>query len=262
MAISRNIYKGERHSGILKAALSEASVSLFIHCAANTNVEQCEEFPDKCYQDNYLWPELLASLCDSLGIKFVFISSTGIYGLGKKTAYDDMDEVNPTTVHHRSKWLAEQAVDRGMSDYLIIRTGWLFGGPWDSPNNFVANRIREAQEEPEFIKSDSSQFGCPTYVDDVTVSIFKLLSLGAKGTFNCVNEGYASRFEYVSKILELANLPIKITAVDGKSFNRKAKVSWNEMADNNKLKVLTDHVMPDWQKSLELYLSLHRNRWS
>lgn len=259
--LSKNAYRDEWQRETIKEELRNATVSVCIHCAANTNVEQCEEFPENCYRDNCALTEFLATECQSLGIKFVFISSTGIYGLGKKSPYIEVDEINPTTVHHKAKWHAEQAIGRIISNHLIIRTGWLFGGCWDSPKNFVANRIREAQKEPVCIKSDESQFGCPTYADDVTSCIFKLLSLDANGTFNCVNEGSASRYEYVKAILEISKSKAIVVPVDGEFFDRKAKVSWNEMAKNKRLIDMTNASLPYWRQSLEIYLMKHRDQW-
>jgi dTDP-4-dehydrorhamnose reductase len=236
--------------------------NIFIHCAANTNVEYCEKFPMECYRDNVLLTELISNACRISQVKLVFISSTGVYGDYQDLPYVEYDDVKPTTIHHRSKWLGENAIRSTLNEHLIIRTGWLFGGEWDMTKNFVANRIREATESNGIITSDISQTGCPTYVVDLAEVILSLLNTGWAGTFNCVNTGKASRYEYVSKIIELSGENVKVKPVDGLAFSRLAKVSKNETAVNSKLTEIGFFAMPKWEDSLFRYISTLQNQAS
>ena len=51
-----------------------------VHAGANTDVEACESDWEKCYRDNTLLTEILAIEASQAKCKFVYISSTGIYG--------------------------------------------------------------------------------------------------------------------------------------------------------------------------------------
>lgn len=262
LALPKTLYRNEHKTNLLKKTLNNSGIDILIHCAANTNVEHCEEFTNECYKDNYLLTKHLAEICEKLKIKLVFISSTGVYGKLKETPYIETDEVVPTTVHHRSKWLAEKAILKQKNiDYLIIRTGWLFGGNWHSAKNFVANRIKEALEATTCIKSNATQFGCPTYTDDVSRFLIKLIKINANGVFNCVNEGQASRFDYVSKIIEITGIETDVIPVNESIFNRRAKVSKNEMAYNTKLEALLGESLPSWKSSLESYIQSNMIHW-
>jgi dTDP-4-dehydrorhamnose reductase len=241
--------------------LTSYNVKVLIHCAANTNVEFCEDNKVQCYKDNVALTEKLALVCKIMQIKFVFISSTGVYGKYQDTPYIDYDDVNPTTIHHKSKVIAESVVSKLVSDYLIIRTGWLFGGSWDMSKNFVANRIKEAYCSEGYIKSDASQVGNPTFVDDLSSNIFNLIEKKYSGMFNCVNTGRASRFDYVTEIIKLSGLNVSVLPVDGTSFNRKAKVSHNESAINLKLDYFGINMMPCWKKSLAQYIESIRSEY-
>jgi len=227
-----------------------------IHTAANTNVEQCEKDPESCYKDNTLFTERLAIACQIANAKLVFISSVGIYGSEKfNTPYHEYDRVNPTTHHHNAKWLGEQAVSHYCKNSLILRVGWLFGGEISNPKNFVARRIEEAlNAEDKSISSNNEQLGVPTYVNDVVKMMHKLILSQQVGTFNLVNSGIATRYEYVSKIVLYAGLDVKVLPISQKHFNRIAKVSNNESAVNLKLEQLGYEKLPNWQKSLEEYI--------
>ncbi|MDE1223744.1 SDR family oxidoreductase [Vibrio aestuarianus] len=248
MKLSRNDIKIETELETLSKILLDLDCSVLIHCAANTNVEACEDDRLGCLRDNVVLTEKLAIACRLNDIKFVFISSTGIYGKYQDMAYCEYDAVVPTTIHHQSKWLAEKLIQNTVKDYLIIRTGWLFGGDWNMPKNFVANRIKEAISSQWCIQSDTSQNGNPTFVDDVARNIYELLVQNYSGTFNCVNHGSATRFEYVTEIIRLSGLNVSVLPIDGSAFKRKAKVSHNETAVNFKLAEFGLDKMPSWKK--------------
>ena len=62
-----------------------------------------------------------------MNIKLIYISSTGVYGNYQTDAYTEFDKVEPTTIHHDSKYQAELIIKQHLKDYVIIRTGWLYG---------------------------------------------------------------------------------------------------------------------------------------
>jgi dTDP-4-dehydrorhamnose reductase len=227
-----------------------------IHAAANTDVEKCEVEPDGCYADNFLLTELIAQAAAKAGVRTAFVSSTGIYGDWQDAPYREYDAVHPTTHHHRSKYLGEQAVLAAHGANLVVRTGWLFGGPTAKPKNFVARRIEEAQRaRAGFISSNREQRGVPCYSADVAQRIIELCQANAVGVYNCVNSGNASRLEYVQAIVELAGLQVEVRPSDAASFNRKAKVSRNEMAESWKSAALGWPALPLWRDSLARYLN-------
>ncbi|MDB4228473.1 NAD(P)-dependent oxidoreductase [Flavobacteriaceae bacterium] len=234
-----------------------------IHAAANTNVEACELDPQSCYKDNALLTERLAYAASEAKCKFIYISSTGIYGTEKiSEPYNEYDTVNPTTHHHQSKWLGEQAVNKYIKNSLILRTGWIFGGNPDNPKNFVARRIEEAlNSSSKQIQSNSQQIGVPTFVEDFAVKLYELLKNNEVGTFNIVNQGGSSRFEYVKKIIEVAALDVVVHPTNAGIFNRKAKVSNNESAIMLKIEQLGYDKLPFWQESLEKYINYNLSNW-
>jgi dTDP-4-dehydrorhamnose reductase len=224
------------------------------HFAANTDVEQCEIDPDACYRDNYLLTERLAQACVLAGCQMIFASSTGVYGSSQITPYREYDEARPTTHHHRSKLLAEQAVLRASDRNLVIRTGWLFGGPYAARKNFVARRMDELQRAQGPVHSNNQQVGNPTFTNDVARQISYLLEAQVSGVVNVVNEGSASRFQYVNRIAELMGSSVEVKSVQAASFVRKAQVSNNETACNWKMTQLALPAMPSWEASLALYM--------
>jgi dTDP-4-dehydrorhamnose reductase len=245
------------HEGLLQAArtLDMQRDDVLVHAAANTNVEACEREPEACYRDNLLLTEALSRRAARTGARLVFISSTGVYGRAKDTPYTEFDEALPTTHHHRSKWLAEQAVLGYCPDALVLRTGWLFGGQPDNPKNFVARRIDEARAATSgALQSNAVQRGNPTSTTDFVAQLWRLIEDEHSGVFNVVASGHASRCEYVAEIVRLAGLNVAVQPTSPGHFKRLAAVSDNETAENLKSRLLGLPEMPHWRDSLARYV--------
>ena len=230
-------------------------VSTVIHCAANTNLEFCETNPEQSFLDNVQATMNVFNAFKKLNPrgKFVFISSTGIYGSEVERPYTEDDVPVPTTVHHINKKEAEDFLISQKSEVLIIRTGWLFGGSVNHNKNFVYKRYLEASKSLELV-GDKSQFGNPTYVKDVVYQVIKMINMGCCGIYNCVNIGSVSRYDYVNEIISLFNLNTKLIPAPKSFFKRIAPVSKNEMAINKRLIDEEICIMNNWKDSLANYI--------
>ena len=228
---------------------------IIIHTAAFTDVDGCEKNKDKAYLVNTVGTMNLVKYCIDKNVLLVFISSTGIYGSANHSEqYNEFDFVNPASIHHKSKYEAEKIIERHLNKFLIIRTGWLFGGHKNHNKNFVYKRYLEAKSQNE-IYSDDSQIGNPTYTVDLVEQIKLLINCGHYGTFNCVNKAKnISRFDYVKKIIELFDLSTNLKSSSSDKFDRVAPVSKNESAINYKLDLLGINIMGDWELSLSKYI--------
>lgn len=237
--------------------LNYENPNIIIHTASYTNVEDCEINHDKAYKINVIGTQNLVNYCINKDILFIYISSTGVYGtLKQREPYNEFDEVNPTTIHHKSKYEAEEIVKNHLNKYLILRTGWLFGGDIKHNKNFVYKRYLEALDNKE-IFGDNSQIGNPTYINDFIRQIEVLIELNQYGIFNCVNKAYnTSRYDYVSKIIELFELNCNVKIGTENLFKRVAPVSKNESALNYKLDLISKNIMPNWYDSLKKYIDI------
>ena len=235
--------------------LYEEKPDVVIHTAAYTNVEECETNPDKTYLVNSVGTQNLVNYCTNKDILFIFVSSTGIYGTEKKDKpYNEFDNVNPATIHHKSKYEGERIVQSHLSRYLILRTGWLYGGDIKSNKNFVFKRYIEAKDN-DVIYSNNTQIGNPTYVLELVEQIKVLIENNLYGIYNCVNSAEnISRYNYVKKIVELFDAKCIVKVGNKNMFTRTAPVSDNESAINYKLDLIGLNVMCNWEIALENYI--------
>jgi dTDP-4-dehydrorhamnose reductase len=234
--------------------LQSEKPDIIIHTAAFTNVEACETEIDKAYLINTIGTQNLVNYALEHDVLFIYISSTGVYGKQKDNAYIEFDGVFPTTIHHKSKHEAEKIIQNHLSRYLILRTGWLYGGDKTHAKNYVYKRYLDLKDS-DVNYSVASQIGNPTYVKNLVKQIEVLISSNIYGLYNCVDHAEnISRYHYVKKIGELFELNCEVKKAPEGMYPRVAPVSHNESAVNYKLNLLGLDVMQEWDIALSEYI--------
>ncbi|MBS0588011.1 MAG: NAD(P)-dependent oxidoreductase [Proteobacteria bacterium] len=228
---------------------------ILIHTAAFTNVEKAEESPEDAFAINIYGTLNLLESIQMSNCLFIYISSTGIYGFAKeKMPYTEFDAVVPTTQYHRSKYEGELLIQRHAHRFLILRTGWLFGGDIHQRKNFVYRRYLEAKSKT-ILFADPIQRGNPTYVLDLSRQIEHLILNEVIGTYNCVSAEPVTRLEYIQEIISNLGLNCEVRSIEGNKFPRIAPVSSNESALNYGLDMRGLNIMPNWKSSLKMYIN-------
>jgi dTDP-4-dehydrorhamnose reductase len=238
------------------ALVARVAPSLVINCAADVDADGAERDISKAMAANGVLPGFVAEACQAAGALMVQVSSTGCYGAWKDTPFTEDDPAQPTTAHHRTKLIGERAVAAAASDHLIARVGWLYGGDASNPRNFVWRRLVEASTSSQ-LSSDDEQHGCPSNVADVARQLFVAIDAGVRGTINIVTQGSASRYEYVRRIIEAAQMPCEVKPAP--AFVRAAPVSHNETAINARLQERGLDIMPHWATAIDNYVAKLRS---
>ncbi len=97
-----------------------SKIDLIIHCAAMTNVNECEKDKKSCFLTNVIGTRNIVSLAKKLNAKLIYISTPSVFD-GLTGNYRENDPPNPKNYYSLSKLLGEEAVlsyDRG----FIVRT--------------------------------------------------------------------------------------------------------------------------------------------
>ena len=229
-----------------------------IHSAALTNVDLCEEDKDLAFSINVTGTKNMAIASGKIGAKIVYISSCGVYGNGKATPYSEEDDTNPLNYHHVTKLEGERMVIENNQKAIVVRPGWLFGGTTLHKKNFVEARRKEAQNTST-LSSAADKVGSPTYTYDLAKQIITLIENDVNGICNIVNEGCASRCEYVAEIIKLLNLNTMVQPVNSNEFPRKANMPNNECLENARLNKAGINQMRNWKEALKDYITTTYN---
>lgn len=231
-----------------------------LNCAALTDVDHCEETRHAYMvrKVNVEGPRNIAQASARYDCKVIQISSDQVFG-GEKPVpqpYFEDDPLEPLSAFGRSKMESEIAVRENASDYMIIRTGWLYGMEGD---NFVKTLLAMVlgKRKTKKVKVVADQFGAPTWTFRVAQQLGELIRADGKGTYHVTAEGYCSRLEAARFILDRLNVKVSLEPCTLAECRRKAKRPANCILENRVLKKQEINVMVDWQEDLGLFLDRH-----
>lgn len=248
----------------LESVFAEIEPWLVIHAAAFTNVDAAEAETEQAKAVNVTGSENIAFLCKKYKAKLVLISTDYVFD-GKKTIpYIESDIPNPINLYGYSKLAAEQVVSKHLSEYLIVRTSWLFGL---KGKNFVST-IKNKAIKDGALKVVDDQIGSPTYTVNLAQGLswlikqaFQLSSDQANyGIYHLSNSGQCSWYEFAQAILELSEIKAVIEPVDSDYIMRAAKRPAFSVLNKSRFEKFTGKKLCPWKEALSQYLLEEKNQ--
>jgi len=227
---------------------------VILNCAGFTDVNACETEDFLVRKINVEGPRNLAQGSARFNCRMIHISSDYVFSgqKGVPQPYFEDDPVDPISAYGRSKVESEVAIRENSPNYIIIRTGWLYGINGD---NFITSILVNAlKKPPKALKVIDLQVGSPTWTHRIALQIRELLNSDVKGTFHATSEGYCSRLEYVQYILKKLKIKVTVKPISMNKYPQAAKRPVNCILENRLLKKLGLNVMKDWQEDLDTYL--------
>ena len=219
-----------------------------IHCAAYTAVDKAEDEQGLCYLVNASATENIAQICKKIDAKMVYISTDYVFDGTKDGFYEVDDKPKPVNVYGRTKLLGEQAVQKILNKYFIIRISWVFG---EHGNNFVKTMLKLGKERKE-LNVVADQYGSPTYTADLAPLLIEMIKTDKYGVYHATNEGVCSWAEFAEEIFKLAGMNVKVNHITTAEYPTKAKRPLNSRLSKVKIKNNFYSLSP-WKVALEKY---------
>lgn len=222
-----------------------------LNLSAYTKVDQAELERDKAFEVNEKGVENLVFFSKKLKIKLIHISTDYVFNGEKGGEWVEDDIPNPINTYGLSKLKGEEKVKK-LSDFLILRTSWLFG---PSGLNFVKT-ISEKLKNGENLKVVKDQRGCPTYTKVLAKALLLMIEKNSKGIYHFCQPPETTWYDFALKIREFLGLKNIIEAVSSKEYKTLAKRPANSVLSVKKFLREFDFKIPSWEISLKEYLSL------
>ncbi len=108
--------------------LERVNPDLVVHTAGLTNVEECEQFPQKSLHANVNLAKSVSLACAAYSVRLLHVSTDHLFD-GKKAYIDEQAEIVALNQYARHKAAAETAVQLHMPNALIVRTSFFGWGP-------------------------------------------------------------------------------------------------------------------------------------
>ena len=103
-------------------------IDVVIHLAAITNAAGSFDNKKETEKVNLKLTNKFIDVCEESKVKFIFPSSTSVYGTAADTVHEDNDLfLNPQSPYAKTKIGIERRLRQYQSEYLILRFGTIFG---------------------------------------------------------------------------------------------------------------------------------------
>ena len=111
----------------VRRAICAYQANAVIHCAAYTNVEQAEKYPEQCWAVNVCGTQNVAEACREISAKLLYISTDYVFSGEGSRFYAPDAPACPINVYGRSKLEGELVVKELLHRWFVVRTSWAFG---------------------------------------------------------------------------------------------------------------------------------------
>ncbi|MFN8397260.1 MAG: NAD(P)-dependent oxidoreductase [Bacteroidia bacterium] len=217
--VSMDVTKADQ----VRAVFEQYNPSEVIHCAAMTNVDQCEREPDACWDLNTKAVQILVDLCIEFKARIIHISTDFIFD-GEAGPYTEKASPNPLSVYGRSKLEAENIVVNSGVPYAIARTMLVFGVVPDMSRSNIVLWVKKSLENGQNIKVVNDQWRCPTLAEDLAEGVVLMTMKDKNGIYNISGPDMLSIHEMALAVAEHWELDGSlITPVDSSTLNQPAK---------------------------------------
>lgn len=164
-----------------------------INAAGYVRVDEAEQHREECLRLNTAAAAQLASLCQTLEVRFVTFSTDLVFDGQLARPYVESDAAVPLSVYGSSKLEAEKRVLASNCDALVIRTSAFFG-PADRCN-FLTRALEALACGRPFAAADDSVVS-PTYVPELADVTLDLLLDREHGVWHAANQGQTSWYDF------------------------------------------------------------------
>ena len=221
-----------------------------IHCAAYTAVDKAEDEEELCYLVNASATENIAEICKKINAKMLYISTDYVFDGTKDGFYEVDDKPNPINFYGKTKLLGEQAVQRILDKYFIVRISWVFG---EHGNNFVKTMLRLGKERKE-LNVVADQYGSPTYTADLAPLLVEMIKTDKYGVYHATNEGVCTWADFAEEIFKIAGINVKVNHIMTAEYPTMAKRPMNSRLSKKILLVQKFKLLNFWGNALKIFL--------
>ena len=244
----------------MRATMAPHDFGVVVNCAAQTNVDRCEQEDEEAFQLNAEAPTVVGDICRQQGARLIHISTDYVFDGAATKPYVERDAARPISIYGASKRSGESGVltvTGGQA--LVVRVSWVFGP--DRPS-FVDQIVQKALTD-ETVSAIADKIAVPTYTLDAARLLRPLLhDIPAGGLLHLCNGGQCTWQEYGQYALDCAaaagaKLKTQTVAplrmVDLKAFIAK-RPPYTAMS-TARLTELTGQTPRDWREAVAEYVS-------
>lgn len=179
--------------------LNSFKPNVIIHCAALTNVDECETNVEKSYSQTVISVKNVIRIATKYNSKVVYISTDYVFN-GINGPYKETDDVDPINVYGEHKLLSEILIREHCSNNLIVRVTNVYGDEIRG-KNFVS-RLLSTPNDVKKLKLPIDQFATPINAADIAKAIYHLIIDNKFGIYHLASTDYCNRYQLANMIID------------------------------------------------------------
>ena len=229
--------------------IEQIGPNFIIHCAALTDVDYCEEYPNAAYKQNVLASINIAEAAKQTRSHLIFISTDSVFN-GEKGNYKENDTSNPINIYGKTKLEAEKKILSIYPRSCIVRTN-IFG--WNKIYKFslaewMLYKLTNNKEMPGL----NDIYFSPILVNHLVKILFELHEKKYEGIVHIAGSESCSKLDFAYKIAEVFNLDKNlIKPVSIHKLQLKAPRGKNTSLNVSNAERILETRLPGIKESLE-----------
>jgi dTDP-4-dehydrorhamnose reductase len=241
--------------------ISQHKPQIIINAAAYTAVDKAESEIEIAIAINEIAPAIMAEAAKKIGASLIHISTDYVFDGKNSQPYSETHPTNPVSIYGKTKLAGEKAIQEILSNYLILRTAWVYG--FYGKGNFVKTMLRLGGEREE-IRVVADQIGTPTWAKDIASTISSIIQINESsnnmqninGIYNYTNSGVSSWYDFAVAIFEEAEnlgFPLKvqrIIPITTAEYPTPANRPAYSVLSGTKISTILGTHAPHWRQSL------------
>jgi dTDP-4-dehydrorhamnose reductase len=244
------------NADLVTSFFKQNSIDLVINCAAYTAVDKAEDDADLANKVNNIAVKNLVNACLSHQARIIHVSTDYVFDGSSNVPYVESDAVSPIGVYGKTKRLGEEQVLHTGVQGIILRTSWVYSF---FGNNFVKTMLSLGKER-ESLNVIYDQVGTPTYARDLAKACLDIACQTEHWTaeptvYHYSNEGVCSWYDFSTAIMELSQIPCKISPILTKDYPSKSQRPHFSVLNKTAIKTKFKLVIPYWKTSLQQCLA-------
>ena len=179
--------------------VNEFKPRIIIDAHGLNNVDYGEVHRDEVWLVNFDGSKNVAESAQSVGAKYIYISSDYIFG-GRKRLYTENDKPDPVNYLGRVKAAFEAFLEIMNMDYIVCRTSGIYGKSSSTGKKSFMQFIIDNLRKKAVTEVVSDQYTSPTLVNNLVDVILELVEADKNGVYNVVGNDCITKYDFAMKI--------------------------------------------------------------
>ena len=186
----------------VRSVFESARPQIVVLAAAISDIDRCEDSPDRAAQVNVEGAIHVVRECALRGARLIFTSSGAVFD-GTREEYRESDPVSPISVYGRTKAEAEAALAAILPSTVVLRLSLVLGYASTHNSNSLLNKLRDAFAWGARVRASTLEQRNAIDVATLNQFILKLAAMpDCAGVFHVGSDQALSRYEITRALAE------------------------------------------------------------